>query len=140
MTKNRKEFYSTICNTIHISESEIAALYPDYDFSWFADEPEKVKGILFDLGLDVNQHWEMQEVTQHRNRMSTVVTCGRIYGTERMDTDWLRSGYASQATKDKAKNSRLLDDIYKSKALTIEAQMALEARDRYVKNEDEGEE
>lgn len=140
MTKPKKEFYSMISNVIHISESEIAALYPDYEYSWFEEYPDKIRGILFDLGLDTNEHWEFQDATQHRNRLNKVVTCGRVYGSERTCKEWLNSGLASQAAKDKAKNSRLLDDLYRSKAMTIDTQLALESRDRYQKIEDEMEE
>lgn len=137
MTKQKKEFYSMIQASLHISESEIAAIYPDYEYSWFENDIDKLKGILFDLGADTNQPIDYQEVTQHRNRMNQVVTCGRYYCSERLDSDWLKSGYASQAAKDKAKNSRLLDDLYRSRALTIDTQLALESKDRYSKVEDE---
>lgn len=140
MTKQKKEYYSVIMSVLHISESEIAALYPDYSYSWLENDIEKLKGILFDLGADVNQHWEYQEPTQHRNRLNKVVTCGRYFCQERLDDEYIKSGFASQAAKDKAKNSRLLDDLYKQKALTIDTQMALEARDKYSVIEEEGEE
>jgi len=137
MTKQKKEYYSVIAAVVHVSESEIAALYPDYEYSWFENDIDKLKGILHDLGADTNQHIEYQIATQHRNRLGNVVTCARYYCSERLDLEWLKSGYASTAAKDKAKNSRLLDDVYRSKALTIDTQMALEARDKYQKIEDE---
>lgn len=140
MTKPKKEFYSMIQASLHISETEIAAIYPDYQYDWFENDIDKLKGILFDLGADTNQPIDYQTATQHRNRMNQVVTSGRYYCSERLDDSWLRSGLASQAAKDKAKNSRLLDDLYRSKAMTIDTQLALESRDRYQKNEDEMEE
>ena len=52
----------------------------------------------------------------------------------------MQSGFASQAAKDKAKNSRMLDDLYREKALTIDAQAALERKDMFAsKTEDESE-
>lgn len=130
-----------ISATIHVSETEIAALYPDYQYSWYENDKEKLAGILCELGLDTKQHWEYQEPCQHRNRMNQLVTAGRYYGNERLDEAWLNSGLASEAAKDKAKNSRLLDDLYREKALTIDTQMALERRDLFASTtEDENEE
>lgn len=142
MTRSKKEYYSVISTPMHISQSEVSYLYPDYTFDWHFTEVQKLKGILFDLGLDTNQFYEFSEVTQHRNRMNQVVTCNRWFGVERSDIEWLKSGYASQAAKDKAKNSRLCDDLYRAKALTIDTQLALEARDKYnvIEEEQEGEE
>lgn len=130
-----------ICATLHVSETEIAALYPDYQYSWYENDKEKLAGILYELGIDTKQHWEYQEPVQHRNRMNKLVTSGRYYGNERSDESWLNSGLASEAAKDKAKNSRLLDDLYREKALTIDTQMALERRDLFASTtEDENEE
>lgn len=133
----KKEYYSCISTPMHISQSEVSYLYPDYEFNWNEERLDDLNSILFDLGMDTKQHWEFQDVSQHRNRMNQVVTCNRYYGVERSDTEWLQSGYASTAAKDKALNSRMLDDCYRSKALTIDTQMALEARDKYNVVEDE---
>jgi len=138
--QKKKEYYSVIMSVIHVSESEIAALHPDYEYSWNEEQVDKLKGILFDLGLDTNQYYELQDCSQHRNRMNKVVTCRRWYGSERLDDYWIRSGLASQAAKDKVKNSRFVDDLYRMKALTIDTQLALEIKDRYNKIENEGEE
>lgn len=137
MTNKKKEYYSVIQSTIHISESEIAILYPDYQYSWFENNTEKLKGILFDLGADTNQYFEYHEPTQHRNRLGKVVTCGRYFCQERLDNDWIKSGYASEAAKDKVKNSRMLDDLYRAKGLTVDMQEAMERKDKYKEIEDE---
>jgi len=132
-----------IATPLHVSETEIAKVYPDYNYSWFEEDLKyNFKGILFDLGLDSKQHYEYQVPSQHRNRLNEVVTSGRYYGVERSDDEWLKSGFASEAAKDKAKNSRLCDDLYRAKALTIDTQLALEARDKYnvIEEEQEGEE
>ena len=139
MTK-QKEYYSMISTPIHISESEIAFAYPQYNANWLTENLSDLNAVLFDLGLDTSKHYQLQEVTQHRNRLGKVVVCGRYLGTERDDTDWMQSGFASQAAKDKAKNSRMLDDLYREKALTIDAQAALERKDMFAsKTEDESE-
>lgn len=126
-----------IATPIHISESEIVAVYPEYQASWLEDNIDDLKSVLFDLGMDTNQHFEVQPVTQHRNRLGKVVTCARYVGEERLDIDWLKSGMASREAKDKAKNSQMLDDLYRMKGLTIDAQLAMEKRDMYKTLEEE---
>lgn len=138
--KSKKEYYSVIATPIHISESEIAIICPDYNANWLAENTDYLKSVLYDLGMDTAKHFEVHEVVQHRNRLGNVVTCSRYYGEERSDDEYLRSGYASTAALDKSRNSRLTDDLYRMKALTIDTQMALEARDRYCKIEDDLEE
>ena len=126
MKKNN--YVSNIASLIHISESEVAALFPDYDSTW---NEEKVKQALWELGADTNQHYEFQEACQHRNRMNKLVTCYRWYCREREDEEWLKGGFASQAVKDKQKNSRILDDLYRSKGLTTDCIEAAEWKDKY---------
>lgn len=131
MTK-RKEFKSMIACILSVSESEIALIDPEYNVNWLTENTDRLKGILFDLGLDTNLQFELQEVTQHRNRLNKVVTCRRFTGTERSDPEWLTSGYASREAIDRSKNSPICDDLYRQRGLTIDAQMALENRDKYV--------
>ena len=121
-------YVSKIASLIHTSESEIAALYPAYSSNWDEDQ---LKAALWELGLNSNLNYEFQEASQHRNRMNKVVTCGRYYGREREDESWLKSGFASQAVKDKLKNSRILDDLYRAKGLTEDCIEAAEWKDKY---------
>lgn len=136
----KKGYYSMIDVTLAVSESEIALIYPQYDVSWLVEQIDDLKSVLFDLGLDTNQHFELQEITQHRNRLGQVVTCGRYLGYERGDDSWLKSGYASQAAKDKSRNSRMTDDLYRMKGLTIDMQESMERKDKYrdLEKEDHG--
>ena len=133
----RKGYTSMIATPIHISESEIAAVYPEYQANWLEDNIEDLKSVLFDLGMDTNQHFELQPVTQHRNRLGKVVTCARYTGEERSDPEYLKSGMASREAKDKAKNSQMLDCLYREKGLTVDAQLAMEKRDMYKTIEEE---
>ena len=136
MTK--KGFHSMICTDFIVSESEIAMLYPEYDVSWLVERIDNLKTILWDMGMDtLNENFNLSEVVQHRNRLGQVVTCGRYTGYERGDDSWLKSGYASQAARDKSKNSKLLDDLYRERGLTQDMQDAMEKRDRYKDLEDE---
>lgn len=132
--RNNQLAYSLIAAVIHVSESELALADKHYS----ANYPEhKLQKLLYDLGLDTAQHYELQHTTQHRNRLNEIVTCCRYYGSERCDSEWLDSGYASQAAKDKAKKSYFTDDLYRSRAMTIDTQLALEEKDRWRKQEDE---
>lgn len=135
--KKKKEYYSMIATPLHVSESEIAVIYPEYDVSWLIENIEDLKTVLYDLGGDTSKHFELQEVTQHRNRLGNVVTCGRYILEERSDIEWLKSGYASEAALDKARNSPMTDCLYREKGLTIDIQQAMENRDKYRTLEEE---
>ena len=128
-----KKYYSDIAAYSTISESELALVLDDYSVDYFY-EPTKKKvldAILWELGMDTKQKYELQDVTQHRNKLGNVVTCGRYFGHERQDQEWLQSGLASQEAKDKAKSNRLVDEMYFQKGLTHSAQVAAEIKDKY---------
>lgn len=125
---NKNNYTSRIAAFIHVSESEVAMLYDDYSCEW---EQEKLNRALWDLGLDTNFNFELQKVSQHRNRLNKVVTCARWYGVEREDTEWISCKWASQTVKDKLKNSKMLDDVYRSKGLTVDCIEAAEWKDKY---------
>jgi hypothetical protein len=114
-----------------VSESEIAMLFPEYDGSYKFDERPDFNKILFSLGVDTSQRVEVQDNLQHRNRLNQVVICRRYVGQERLDAEWLTSGYASREALDKASGSRLMEDVYRAKGLTQDMQDRLEARDIY---------
>lgn len=132
MTKYKGDYKSMICANIHVSQSEISALDHNYTYDWIETKKELLLNYLYDLGLDVTKHFEFQEPVQHYNRMKQRVTCGRYYGEERLDDDWINSGLASKEAKDKIKNSYLTDDLYRQKGLTVDAQMALERKDLFA--------
>lgn len=108
-----------------VSESELYAIFN----STYTDEnlPER----LYLLGMDITKPYELQQGLTHRNRMNQVVKCNRWLGTERLDIEWLTSGYASAAAKDKAFAGKIVEDLYRSKGLTEDAQKAMEDRDKY---------
>lgn len=131
---------SMIAAVMHVSESEIYAAYPEYVADWEKEAPTVFKNLLWNFGLNTKQEYMRQDGLQHRNRLGKVVTCSRWYGNERSDDEWLNGGYASQAAVDRSKNNHILDDSYRIRHLTIDAQYALEQRDRYnVVKEDEQE-
>lgn len=127
MTNLKRE--STIVALCIISESEIAKVLPNYRFDM--EDTQEFQQLLYSLGIDISLPYERQDNLQHRNRFNEVVTCSRFVGFERQDNQWIKSGYASQEAKDKASGSRLLEDMYRAKNLTSDAQERLEARDKY---------
>jgi hypothetical protein len=64
--------------------------------------------------------------------MNQVVTCDRWLGEERQDSDWINSGYASREARDKYSGNRILEDLYRSRNLTADAQSILEDRDKHT--------
>lgn len=94
-----------------ISASEIAKVIKNWHYTYPLVEPEKFKKLLWDLGLDTNKPWEIQEDILHRNAFGEVRQCTRYVGVERIDRTWIESGYASREAKDIATGSKLLMDI-----------------------------
>ena len=129
--KYKKEYISIIANYLHISETEIAKVFPNYQYSWYEDDKENLSEILYELGMDTTRHWEYQQPVQHRNRLGEVVTSGRYYGIERIDKEYLESGFASPAAKAKSQNSRLMDELWRAKGLTEDCIEAAEWKDKY---------
>ena len=100
---------------VFVSLSEITEVFPNLTPESLNDKPDDLKQILFDLGMSLETDIEIQENIMHRNRFGQIVQCTRWVGDERTDEEWLKSGYASQAAKDKAKGGRLLLDMYRLK-------------------------
>lgn len=60
------------------------------------DEQRKdVEKILFHNGMDTKQYYELTDSVYHRNLQNEVVFCPRYEGQERLDEQWIKSGYAS---------------------------------------------
>ena len=135
----KQEYYSKIAALVNISQSDVSYIYPEYTTELEQSDPELLKYLLWNLGLDVNQPYVFQQVTQHRNKLDKIVTCHRWFGSERLDEEWLNSGYASKEAKDKAKGSRLLDELYRSRGLTEDVLAAAEEKDKWNTWKDEDE-
>ena len=95
-----------------ISLSELQTIDASLTKEYFEADPEALKKILHDLGLDVYNYPVDEQNVQHRNRFGNVITTWRWVCNERIDKEWVNSGYASQAAIDKASGSRLLVDCY----------------------------
>jgi len=114
-----------------VSESELAKVIPNFSCRIESECPTVFKTILYGMGIDTTRAVERQDNLMHRNRLNEVVMCSRYVGFERTDEEWITSGYASQTAKDKASGSQLLEDLYRARGLTEDAQARLEARDVY---------
>ncbi len=131
---NKASAYSSkILALVYVSSSEIAKVIPDWDEVKAMEDPAMFNLMLFELGIDPKFPIELQLNYQHRNRFDEVVICSRWVGHERQDKEWINSGYASKEAVDKAKNSRLLDSSYRSRAFTTDVQEMLEEKDRRSK-------
>ena len=135
----KQEYYSKIAALVNISQSDVNYIYPEYTTELEQSDPELLKNLLWNLGLDVNQPYVFQQVTQHRNKLGKIVTCHRWFSSERLCEEWLNSGYASKEAKDKAKGSRLLDELYRSRGLTEDVLAAAEEKDKWNPWKDEDE-
>lgn len=100
---------------VFISLSEIVLLEPNVSKEWAVQNREKFEKLLHSVGLDTSRAYELQENITHRNRFNWLVETDRWVGNERIDPDWVNSGYASQEAIDKSKSSRLLVDLYRQR-------------------------
>ena len=108
---------SQIIALVYISLSELQTVEPRYNLEWADSSENELLGVLHGLGIDVNQSVERQ-VVEHRNRFGNLITCSRWVGCERIDKEWIESGYASQEAKDKASGSKLVFDLYRLRGMT----------------------
>ena len=76
-----------------------------------------IGNVLYGVGLNTELPYEVQMLT-HRNRFGNVITCSRYVGNERLDDEWLKSGYASEEAIARKLDNKLLNDIFRMKGLT----------------------
>lgn len=93
-----------------ISESELMLL-PGYMIGSNETHKEDFEKILYNLGMDIHKGYELQVGFTHRNRLNKVVNCNRWCGMERLDDEWINSGYASREAKHLASGSGLIRDV-----------------------------
>jgi hypothetical protein len=101
----------------YISLSEINKVQPEVNKKWIENNQEEFLDILFQLGLDPKEPFDYQDHLQHRNFFNEIVVCDRVVGSERLDKEWLESGFASPEAKDKSLNSKLLIDLYRQRGM-----------------------
>lgn len=113
----KRRLYLNIIALVSVSLSELEVLKQGISIRWTEENKEEFKTMLHSVGLDVDKPFETQENVPHRNRLNKVVQCNRWLGNERTDDTWINSGYASFAAVDKAKNSYLINDMYRQRGL-----------------------
>lgn len=96
-----------------ISLSELETVMPWINKEWIDENPDTFKQMLYDCGLDVFNFPLDEQLNTHRNRFNNIITTWRWVCMSRTDRDWCESGYASQASKDRATGNRLLVDCYR---------------------------
>ena len=101
-----------------VSVSELAKVKPEITYDWIEDNRDEFLDILYSIGMNTKQPIERQENLHHRNRFNELVVCDRYVGNERIDKEWLASGYASQEAKDKSLNNKMLNDLYRLQGRT----------------------
>lgn len=101
-----------IAALLYVSLSELQTANPDLTEEWSNSKPKELETVLHGMGMNIKTAVEKQEVT-HRNRFGNIITCPRWVGNERVDKEWLESGYASQEAKDKSLNNSMLTDLYR---------------------------
>jgi hypothetical protein len=79
--------------SFYISESDLL-LSKEYYEGMNAAEPDKLKELLFIVGMDTSKP-VIQKFDTHRNLQRKAYKGIRFVGEERTDKEWLRGGYAS---------------------------------------------
>ena len=125
----------TIIALREISVSELYSQDEKYTEKYFHENFEEIKPLLFELGIDLQQQYEVQFNT-HRNHFNEVYTGTRVIGLERSDKQWCESGHASQTVLDKVKGSKLLTDLYAQKGLTASSISQVWEEDKQEETED----
>ena len=126
-----------------VSVSELYKSNPTYTEKFFQDNPETFRKLVYECGIDTDNYYEIQ-VNIHRNNFGEIYSGTRAVGMERTDPVWLGLGFASTEAKDRAKGSKLLNDLYRSKGLTMDRQSGVFEPEEfekpgYVETEDDTE-
>jgi hypothetical protein len=117
-SKQEKIITSNIIALVIVSAMDVHEVKKDFTYKWAEANPKEFNEILYAFGIDTSSFIERQENVTHRTRLNRLVICDRWVGNERIDKEWIESGYASRESKDKANGSQLLNDLYKYKGLS----------------------
>jgi hypothetical protein len=117
-TKQEPIKSSSIVALCYISAMDLFEVMPSFSYKWAEDNPVLFNELLEQFGGDTTSFIEVQKDVIHRCRTGRLVTCDRYVLNERIDDEWVNSGYASREAKDKANGSRLLNDLYRMKGLS----------------------
>jgi hypothetical protein len=100
-----------------VSAMDVVEVMPHFTYKWAEENPKEFREILEQFGMDTRSGFETQTDVTHRTKLGRLVTCDRYVSNERIDKEWIQSGYASREAKDKSSGSKLLTDIYRQKGM-----------------------
>jgi hypothetical protein len=117
-TKQEPIKSSSIIALCYISAMDLFEVMPSFSYKWAEENHELFNELLQQFGGDVSSFIEVQKDVTHRCRTGRLVTCDRYVLNERIDEEWITSGFASRESKDKYSGSKLLNDLYRMKGLS----------------------
>lgn len=94
-----------------VSMSELVKVIPEITSQWISENKDKFEKIIWDLGGNIFKPYEKQEGLIHRNKFNEVVLCDRWVLTERLDKEWIESGYCSREAKNESSGSQMVRDL-----------------------------
>lgn len=108
---------SSIIALVWVSLSELQTIDRKYSEDWADNSEKELLDILYGLGMNINQPVE-RSIVEHRNRFGNLITCSRWTGLERLDKEWIKSGYASEEAVAKQLNNGLVNDLFRLRGMT----------------------
>ena len=117
---DEKEKKGCYAPTVIMTEGEIQKILPSFKKEMLLSTKKEVQDILtkffWDIGIDYKRGFEIEEqqVTT-LNKFSELDSSARIYFKERVDGEWLASGYASELAKEVSSDPTLSRVLFKMK-------------------------
>ena len=117
---DEKEKKGCYAPQVVLTEGEIQKILPSFKKEMLLSTKKEVQDILtkffFDIGIDYKRGFEIEEhqVTT-KNRLGELDSSARIYFKERVDGEWLASGYASELAKEVSSDPTLSRVLFKMK-------------------------
>ena len=125
---------SGIVASVTVSLSEILVQQPYFTLKSTRNSKGEYSSdfleLLWGLGADTQEPILEDLSSTHRNRFNQVVQCPKWLCEERLDHDWITSGYASRAAVDKASGSLMVEAVYRMRGETKDMQAMLNQRDK----------
>ena len=117
---DEKEKKGCYAPTVILTEGEIQKILPSFKKEMLLSTKKEVQDILtnffWQIGVDYKRGFEIEEqqVTT-LNKFSELDDSARIYFKERVDAEWLASGYASELAKEVSSDPTLSRVLFKMK-------------------------
>lgn len=127
-------------NYLNLSFHDLLQM-PDFKLAAKLDDKNTLNRILHNLGMDVEKGYTINKCLHRALTTNIPQDCDRVEGFERVDSDWLKSGYASldsiiYSTSDSSLKDELLSlnpDNYEKKDCDEDliANVEVESNDEY---------